>query len=152
MTTMHYDKTSKLRQLLQDGCVVAVRTSGISMRPTLISGDTIIIQPTSWRDISPGEIIAFTSGEGVVAHRLIMVENRNGSIKLLTRGDAFYQDDPLISDDQVIGKVVCVIRQGRILAPQVKSKFRLQFNKTLTINHVLRWVQSIAPALMRYMR
>ncbi len=77
-----------------------------SMEPNLPVNSLIFVKPTPPEEIQAGDIITYTMNEnGVLAtHRVKFI--RKSSRQFVTRGDANNTDDPAISWDNVVGKVV----------------------------------------------
>lgn len=72
-----------------------------SMEPTLYVNDVILVNITK-DNIKKNDIIAFSSNNAIVTHRVIFVDNNVITVK----GDANNVIDSPITSDQVIGKVV----------------------------------------------
>lgn len=86
-----------------------------SMEPMIKKGDEIKIVGATIEDISPGDVIALNIDNSLLAHRLWRLDNREGTIKLITRGDRLpVLDRPHLASD-LIGLVVARRRQGRSL-------------------------------------
>ncbi len=82
----------------------AVQTG--SMIPTLHVGDGVVIEPVSYNNLKPGDVISYRSGNGTVTHRIASISSRGGSVT--TKGDHNPNPDSPISKGQIIGKVVVV--------------------------------------------
>lgn len=83
----------------------AVVGSG-SMRPVMDAGDIAIITDVSADDIKQGDVIQFRKESYTVMHRVIVIQEGNGSKLFITKGDA--NDDPdsdPVHPNQVTGKV-----------------------------------------------
>lgn len=100
--------------------------SGYSMKPTLMAGDLVIIQPTAPETIREGDIIQFRVLSGSVVHRVKTIRAENGTLTFITRGDNNNVDDDPVTADQVQGKVVLVI-------PKIGWP-------TLVLKRVLQWL------------
>ena len=79
-------------------------TSG-SMEPTIPVGSLIVVEPGDAAEIQVDDVIAYSSDESVVAHRV--VENHVVDGQIITKGDANEVVDALpVEYSSVIGKVV----------------------------------------------
>ena len=58
-----------------------------SMEAEINSGDIAVVKETTPNLLKIGDIIAFKSGDIVVTHRIKEIENNNGIIKYVTKGD-----------------------------------------------------------------
>lgn len=75
-----------------------------SMEPEIPVGSAIYVEEAAPEDIVKGEIIAFRSGESVIAHRV--VENKAVEGSFTTKGDANAEEDMLaVSYQDLIGRV-----------------------------------------------
>jgi signal peptidase I len=88
--------------------------AGTSMYPEIKHGDILIIQekesPSFYIQI--GDIVAFEDLTGkVIAHRVIGI---NGD-KYLVKGDNLVEPDGFIKYDDIIGKVVKVVRRDNLI-------------------------------------
>jgi signal peptidase len=74
-----------------------------SMKPSINMGDLVITGPVSGlfsNDIKPGTIVSYQTGQNVVTHRVISVENNS----YVTKGDAVEDPDPQpVQMSQVVG-------------------------------------------------
>ena len=80
---------------------------GKSMRPTIFSGNTVLLEEYEDGDISEGEILRYSSGDGFVIHR-VQANYLGTSDYLLMRGDNNDQSSR-ISVDQVTHRVVGIL-------------------------------------------
>ena len=91
--------------------VYAIQTG--SMSPAFPTGSLIIDAPPLTHQPSPGEVITFGAGPGLVTHRVV----ESSPVGLRTKGDANATDDPwTIPHQGVVGRVVAVVpRLGYVL-------------------------------------
>ena len=98
--------------------------SSTSMLPVLYPNDLIIVESATTNQIKEGDIITFESHMqfGIVAHRAVDFHQENGETMIATKGDNI--DDPdswLVSDDDLIGKVIEIIpKMGILLVDPVR--------------------------------
>ena len=92
-----------LRDMLSSGLSVEIEARGISMFPTLVPRQRLLVVPYGpGRKMRRGDIIAFVSGSRqLVAHRLVGVSGE----RLVTRGDSISAPDESILPGQVLGLV-----------------------------------------------
>src|SRR5439155_724450 len=81
---------------------------------------------------------ASPKGRGFVAHRIV---GRRGR-QLITRGDSLRRNDAPVHEEQVLGRVVCVTRNGRHIGLEFTRKRRMAA-------WVLRRSDLVVPALRR---
>ena len=99
-------------ELLSRGYWVRFRAEGASMRPTIRGGETITIEPVS--EIKMGDIALYRADRGLIAHRVVGIWNGNDEAPVfLTRGEAASSTEEAVEEQQVLGKVVAVERNGQ---------------------------------------
>jgi signal peptidase I len=97
------------QNILQEGYGVLLKTRGDSMVPIIRSGGLIQVDPVRPDDLVLRDIVVYRQGDQVVAHRLVAKHQREGNLRLFTRGDAFsWQYREEISPEQVLGRVTAV--------------------------------------------
>jgi hypothetical protein len=116
----HRGVTNKQR-IQCEVAVEALRTSGKlrlqvyggSMLPFVWPGDILSIHRAAHADLQRGELVLFTREDGFVVHRVVA---KSGD-SLITRGDSLDSNDPPVSPNQVLGRVVAIERGGFRLSP-----------------------------------
>lgn len=99
-------------QSIAGGVPVELRVTGGSMRPLLVPGTILVVQPCGADDVRMGDVVVARATSGrVVAHRLVA---RDGDA-LVLRGDALEAPDPPIAPSDVLGRAVAVHRFGVVL-------------------------------------
>ncbi|MBQ7104428.1 MAG: signal peptidase I [Bacilli bacterium] len=101
-----------------------------SMEPELTVGDVILVEETKFEDLKVKDVITYESKvagmEGmIVTHRIIDMNTETK--ELITRGDANDADDPLITFDQVQGKVTYKFMIISLLTKLVRNKVGFYF-------------------------
>lgn len=101
-----------------------------SMEPELAVGDVILISEEDAADLKIKDIITYESkaqgSEGMlITHRIININNE--SKEITTKGDANNVEDPIITSDQVYGKVVYKFVLISMLTKLVRNKFGFYF-------------------------
>ena len=92
---------------------VRLKVTGVSMLPAVWPGDILTVNRNSPEDLIPGQIVLCYRNDSLVAHRLI---SRTGN-HLITRGDALPCCDAPFRDDEILGQVVSILRNGRRIDP-----------------------------------
>jgi signal peptidase I len=93
---------------------IQLRITGSTMRPMLDDGDVVMIAPIDPATINSQDIILITTPSGTaLIHRVVAIQNMEGSIYALTRGDgSSYQDTP-VPLNKVLGRVTALRRKGK---------------------------------------
>jgi hypothetical protein len=80
------------------------------MFPFLKDGDVIQVAPANIEALRVGDIIFYRSGDRMLAHRVVGLGTTPEGKYARARGDAFLQEDPLVSEGDLLGKVELVSR------------------------------------------
>lgn len=96
---------------LRAGRVVSTETHGISMRPLLTEGKTVVVIEPLRRALTVGELPVFLRADGkYVIHRVIGMDEKN----YYTRGDNCLSFET-VPKEQMLGVVAEIYRNGRML-------------------------------------
>ena len=92
--------------LLSEGKTIRIKAHGYSMYPCIKPGSLILIEPISVKGFpKPGEIIAVKREAGLIVHRLIRINVKNGIRYYIARGDSnAYSDNP-VKIDKIVGRI-----------------------------------------------
>lgn len=102
--------------ILHSGTAIRFQASGASMRPLLRDGDTLLVVPVNARQVQVGDVLLFISDQGqALVHRVIRVHNENGELAFSIRGDRALASDGRITQEQVLGRVSQIERQGQVI-------------------------------------
>jgi ATP-binding cassette, subfamily B, bacterial len=118
-------------ELLNSDRQVRLRVGGYSMYPFLRNGDIITISKCSLDELKKGDIIVFKSGNRWIAHRLLIIKSSENKNSLVSKGDTCRRKDPVISEENFIGKVISYSRKGKessIENKKAEKKNRLLIN------------------------
>ncbi|SPF33199.1 Peptidase S24/S26A/S26B, conserved region [Candidatus Sulfopaludibacter sp. SbA4] len=94
---------------------VRLSVTGTSMLPAVWPGDTLSVQREPMVAFRPGQIALFGRDGGLVAHRVV----RNSDSVLITRGDRLRYDDAPVLEEELVGRVVSLVRNGREIPVEV---------------------------------
>lgn len=94
---------------------MTLAVKGSSMHPALRSGDVVTVAPALGAPVPIGAVVAAEApeGGGLVVHRVV----GRSAAGLLLRGDNATQADGTVPEAAVIGVVVSVERNGRLVRP-----------------------------------
>jgi len=121
-------------ELLSRGTTVRFRPSGRSMYPSIREGELITVEPVVASDVTLGDIVLYRSQRGFIAHRVIQLScpqtepsavgaagfslrassSRDARVFRL-RGDASLSSDKPVEAHQILGRVIRVQRNGRLV-------------------------------------
>ena len=92
---------------------VRLKVTGTSMLPSVFPGDIVTVSRCSAADLIPGQIVLCFRDEALVVHRLTSVSGN----RFITRGDSLCHNDRPFREDEILGRVVCIYRDGREVDP-----------------------------------
>lgn len=92
---------------LRQGHTMRLRPLGSSMVPFLRAGDIVTIAPSQRCRL--GDIILYRRDDCTVMHRVVM----KFADRIITKGDALRQIDPLVLPQDICGRAVAYERHGK---------------------------------------
>jgi signal peptidase I len=104
-----------IEQALANGTMVRFCAEGDSMYPTIRDGETITVAAASPDAIVRGDVLLFRHGTRVLAHRVVRTTSCGNERFFVLRGDAKASCDPPVGASALVGKVVSVAREGRLI-------------------------------------
>lgn len=113
--SVHAAKCELATDVLRASGTLRLQVAGWSMLPVVWPGDTLIIEGATARQICTGDIVLFGRERRLFAHRVVKTCGAPG---LLTRGDAMASPDPLVSGEELLGRVCRIERNGKSFAPK----------------------------------
>jgi signal peptidase I len=117
--------TGLLLELLQKDKAVDIRVHGESMYPTIRDLDVVRIEPVKG-NIKNKEILLYKDEEErAVIHRVIKILGKKDRTGYLMRGDRSLDGEEVIKENQIMGRIASVKRNGRDIP--VESMKRWQF-------------------------
>ena len=146
---------------------IRFRAPGDSMYPTICDGDVVTVMPVETESIVIGDIILYQHKSGVTAHRVKYIlkrsernsrsaprgpQDRSGSptwaspssetLHFILRGDARPACDDPVAAEQILGKVVLVETNGRVIDPY-DFKSKLTFNVRRLVFRLRRFLNQV---------
>jgi len=99
--------------VLENGSSFRFLAKGFSMTPFIKDGDVVTISSFLGRKVRMGEVVAFISPQtqSLAVHRII----GKRKARFLLQGDNVPEADGLVPEEQILGYVERVERQGRIV-------------------------------------
>lgn len=81
--------------------------SGISMEPTLNSGDVVLVwERTDFADLAVGDVIKVRNGRHAYVHRIVSIGSDEEGPVIVTQGDNVQRLDPPVRPEAVDGEVI----------------------------------------------
>lgn len=96
--------------ILKQNLNLRLKVTGRSMRPFIMSGETVILRKIPARALQCGDIIYYTNTSGTpVLHRITDKKTLpNGKLSFITKGDALLHKDIPVSEKHVLAKALYV--------------------------------------------
>lgn len=136
-----------LSELLRRCGEARVRVAGTSMLPAIRPADILLVRTVDLANVAPDDVILFERGARLFSHRVVHASVGAEPRVLITRGDMHAQDDPPVTEAQLLGRVEGRLRNGTAVplgrAPRRGSGgwlSGLRFEAVCTLH---RWAQSI---------
>lgn len=97
-----------------------LRVTGSSMLPAIRPGDDLLILRCRIEEANPGDIVLFMRHRRLFAHRVIL----RSSTCLITQGDGIAEPDLPVAANELLGKVMRVMRRGKTIRHESKMKLQ----------------------------
>jgi signal peptidase I len=98
-----------------EGQLLAVSVTGTSMFPVLLSGDKVLVKKSAIEELADGDIVVWSNDSlQRIAHRALSIEASATPPLITTKGDLCLDPDPPVEFDRVLGKIVAVVREGKV--------------------------------------
>ena len=104
-----------VEEALTNGTLVRFRAEGISMYPTIRDGEAITVAAVSTDEVVRGDVLLCRHGKRVLAHRVVGVTRCGTERFFELQGDAKTSCDAPVAANAVVGRVVGVRRNGRMI-------------------------------------
>jgi signal peptidase I len=113
-----YSETIDFLLKEDSGCEsVSLEVQSVSMFPSLCPGDAVVTKRTTMKEVRCGDIVVVGELEHYVVHRVIRRLRRKEEAGILTKGDiSLFVDNPALKE-HLIGKVIKIVRNGRVIDP-----------------------------------
>jgi hypothetical protein len=118
---MSPDTTEVITSLLDEGISVWVTARGTSNYPIIKPGVTLLIEPLSYDDCVPGDMVVTRRGDWLVTHRLLTWKKLGRSDPfglMITRGDSCLKRDKLSCEKEYVGVVKWTKQYGQTSSMQ----------------------------------
>jgi hypothetical protein len=130
-------------EVLRSSGKLRLQVMGWSMLPSILPSDTLMIERTTGKQISKGDIILFRRDGRLFVHRVVTPAYRSDDshrddlrrddvqtsnlqrddLQIITQGDGIAWPDPPVSESQVLGKISSIERNGRLIEPRKNLDF-----------------------------
>jgi signal peptidase len=88
-----------------------LKVTGSSMLPVVWPGDEITVSHSEYAELRTGHVILYRRNGRLIAHRIECVAQD----QLIARGDSLLYLDPPVQPNEIVGRVVSILRRGRAI-------------------------------------
>jgi len=109
----HELKCEMAGEVLRSSGRLRLGVTGSSMLPSIWPGDTLELESATGSELCEGDIVLFARDQRLFAHRIV----KTSANAIVTRGDAMRRADRALSDNELLGRVVCIMHNGNRIQP-----------------------------------
>lgn len=111
--------------VLRSSGKLRLQVTGWSMLPSVLPGDTLMIERATREQVSGGDIVLFHREGRLFAHRVVAnVDGRQQNCRqIVTQGDAMASPDPAVTASELLGKINFIVRKGKLIEPGRRLDF-----------------------------
>ena len=102
------------QQLVCGNCVRLTLTT-TSMAPFLLPGDRLLLATVAVESLVVGDLVAIAARPCPLVHRMVAAPGRRGGQRVVTKGDAGTTFDRQFPPEAILGRVVSVQRNDKVL-------------------------------------
>jgi signal peptidase I len=88
---------------------VRLKVTGSSMVPSIWPGDLVTVRRQEMPTLQSGHVIVYKRDAVLVTHRITHTYLDH----VITRGDSVWHDDAPVKEADIVGRVICLVRNGR---------------------------------------
>ncbi|HWU41675.1 MAG TPA: S24/S26 family peptidase [Candidatus Acidoferrum sp.] len=103
-----------LADLAAQARVGEIPVRGTSMFPSLLHGDKAWVVPTTAEEVRIGDVVLRLGETGPMVHRVVGWWWTRHGWRMLTKGDGARWFDPPVHPDQLVGRVVALVRDDQV--------------------------------------
>jgi signal peptidase I len=104
-------------EVLRSTGTLRLRVTGWSMLPSVMPGDTLVIDRVQSDAVCEGDIVLFGRDRRFFVHRVMTKSSDPEIAEFVTCGDAMPTPDPPVSQSDVMGRVSLILRNGKCFQP-----------------------------------
>jgi hypothetical protein len=101
---------------LASGRIVRFRAAGSSMHPAICDGESIAVERVAADAVEPGTVLLYRQDRRLLAHRVVSITTRVDGRRFELRGDAKRASDAAVGPEALVGRVIGVWRDGRLVS------------------------------------
>jgi hypothetical protein len=92
---------------------ISLRVHGTSMQPWVRPNDIALIRQISLENVRCGDVVLFRRENHLFVHRIVAKRGSLDAAQLFAKGDAQPTSDGVVQEQELLGRVVRIYRNGR---------------------------------------
>jgi len=117
----HHMQLSLAAELLRSFGGLRMTALGVSMVPSLFPGDILTIRRENTQNIRRGDMVLYWRDERFYVHRVVGKIGTSADVEWITRGDALTENDPSLTERELLGRVTLIQRDAAEWHPTLPS-------------------------------
>src|SRR5437879_4418519 len=103
----------RVADALMRGGRVSLRVHGTSMQPWMRPKDIALIRQISIENVRCGDVVLFRRENQLFVHRIVEKRGPLNAARLFSKGDAHPTSDGVVQEQELLGRVMRIYRNGR---------------------------------------
>lgn len=92
---------------------ISLRVHGSSMLPWVLPKDIALIRRISMENVRCGDVVLFRRENQLFVHRIVEKRGSLSAAQLFSKGDAHPTSDGIVQEQELLGRVMRIYRDGR---------------------------------------
>src|SRR5882762_3529163 len=92
---------------------ISLRVHGTSMQPWMRPKDIALIRQISIENVRCGDVVLFRRDNHLLVHRIVEKRGSLNAAQLFSKGDAHPTSDGVVQEQELLGRVMRIYRNGR---------------------------------------
>jgi signal peptidase I len=107
------DDAVRIADALKRGGRISLRVHGTSMQPWVRPKDIALIRQISIENVRCGDVVLFRREHQLFVHRIVEKRGSLNAAQLLSKGDTHPTSDGIVQEQELLGRVMRIYRNGR---------------------------------------
>jgi hypothetical protein len=107
------DDARRIADALKRRGRISLRVHGASMQPWIRSKDIALIRRISIENVRCGDVVLFRRENHLFVHRIVEKRGSLNAAQLHSKGDAHPTSDGVVQEQELLGRVMRIYRNGR---------------------------------------
>jgi peptidase S24-like protein len=107
------DDALRIAAVLKQRGRISLRVHGTSMQPWVRPKDIALIRKISMENVRCGDVVLFRREHQLFVHRIVEKRGSLNASQLFSKGDAHPTSDGIVQEQELLGRVTRIYRDGR---------------------------------------